>query len=59
MASGTNQTVLGKAGKISGAIASKLKTEIEKLDQQAQDSAPIQNVDAAFDNLRKQIASTI
>ena len=33
MASGTNQTVLGKAGKISGAIASKLKTEIEKLAQ--------------------------
>lgn len=59
MASGTNQTVLGKAGKISGAIASKLKTEIEKLAKQAQDSAPIQNVDAAFDNLRKQIASTI
>jgi len=59
MQSGTNQTVLGKAGKISGAIASKLKTEIEKLAKQAQDSAPIQNVDAAFDNLRKQIASTI
>lgn len=59
MASGTNQTVLGKAGKISGAIASKLKTEIEKLAKQAQDSAPIQNVDSAFDNLRKQIASTI
>ena len=59
MQSGTNQTVLGKAGKISGAIASKLKTEIEKLAKQAQDSAPIQNVDSAFDNLRKQIASTI
>ena len=39
MASGTNQTVLEKAGKISGAIASKLKTEIEKLAKQAQDSS--------------------
>lgn len=57
--SGTNQTVLGKAGKISGSIASKLKTEIEKLAKQAQDSAPIQNIDNAFDGLRTQISQTI
>src|SRR6056300_1418257 len=42
--SGTNRTVLGKAGKISGNIASKLKAEIEKLAKQAQDSQPIQNI---------------
>jgi hypothetical protein len=57
--SGTNQTVLGKAGKISGNIASKLKAEIEKLAKQAQDSQPIQNIDNAFDGLRTQIAQTI
>lgn len=57
--SGTNQTVLGKAGKISGQIASKLKVEIEKLAKQAQDSKPIQNVDNAFDGLRTQIAQSI
>ena len=57
--SGTNQTVLGKAGKISGNIASKLKAEIEKLAKQAQDSQPIQNIDNAFDGLRTQISQTL
>lgn len=57
--SGTNQTVLGKAGKISGNIASKLKAEIEKLAKQAQNSQPIQNIDNAFDGLRTQIAQTL
>ena len=59
MDSGGNATVLGKAGKISGQIAGKLKTEIEKLAKQAQASGPITDIDNTFDRLRKQTADIV
>lgn len=59
MDSGGNATVLGKAGKISGQVAGKLKDEIEKLAKAAQDSGPIQDLDATFDRLRKQTADIV
>ena len=57
--SGGNATVLGKAGKISGQVAGKLKSEIEKLAKAAQDSGPIQDLDSTFDRLRKQVADMV
>jgi hypothetical protein len=53
--SGDNTTALGKAGKVTAEISSKMKTEIEKLAKQAKDSGVIDNVDQKFAKLQQQL----
>lgn len=56
---GDNLTALGKAGKVTSEVSSKMKAEIEKLLKAAQNSGPIKNMDAQFDKLRSQLATKV
>jgi hypothetical protein len=57
--SGENLTALGKAGKVTAEVSSKMKAEIEKLADQAANSGPIKNMDAQFDKLKSQLATKL
>lgn len=56
---GTGLTALGKAGKVTAEVSGKIKTEIEKLLDQAKNSEPVKNMDAQFDKLRSQIGTSV
>lgn len=53
---GTGKTALGKAGSVTANTATKLKTEIQKLMNQAQNSGPVKNLDQQFENLKRQLS---
>ena len=53
--SGQNRTALGKAGKLTADVTSKMKAEIEKLLKSAQDSGPVKNFDQQFEKLKTQL----
>jgi len=71
MASGTNQTALGKAGsaaakagdaavagvKMTAELAKKVDAKINELGRLAQNAGPVKNADAKFEELKKKIAS--
>jgi len=54
-----NKTALGKTGAATAQVTSKMKDEIVKLAKAAQETGPIQNIDAQFDKLRSQIANKV
>lgn len=56
---GTGLTALGKAGKVTSEVASKMQAEIKKLMDAAANSGPVKNMDAQFDKLRVQLASSL
>jgi len=58
-ATGKNTTALGKAGKVTAEVTGKMKAEIEKLMNSAQDSGPIKNMDQQFDKIRSQLANKL
>ena len=53
--SGQNRTALGKAGKLTADVTSKMKAEIEKLLKSAQNSGPVKNFDQQFEKLKLQL----
>lgn len=59
VSSGDNLTALGKAGKVTADVSTKITKQITKLMKQAQDSGPIKNVDQKFDNLLRQITTKL
>ena len=56
---GANLTALGKAGKVTAEVSSKMKAEIEKLLKQAGNSEPVKNMDQQFDKLRGELANKV
>lgn len=52
---GGNLTGLGKAGKLTGEVTGKMKTEIDKLLKAAQNSGPVKNFDQQFEKLKVQL----
>ena len=56
---GKNKTALGKTGEKIGATAGKIKQEIEKLATAAQKTAPVQNFDNKFNNLKTKLSAKL
>ena len=56
---GENMTALGKTGKVTSELSSKIGDEVKKLALAAQKTGPIKNIDEQFDKLRTKIAASV
>ena len=56
-ATGKNQTVLGKVGKLAADTTKQINNKINELGKLAQKAGPVQNADAKFEKLKKDILS--
>lgn len=56
-ATGKNQTVLGKVGKLAADTTKQINNKINELGRLAQKAGPVQNADAKFEKLKKDILS--